>query len=236
MHPGRPLATCLALVVGAGLLAACSGAERLDEPECNATVVHDKATYRVANGLQVPRRGARLGVVPYADCQGHPEPQLGYVVLYEVEGEDPATTVLVDDPDDPEGRDATYLNEDVRYGSRPQLLKEAVRYPTCARPGRIQGQWLWIDPEDLPNGERPGDAEVPYTVELRTRQGADIGLGQWADVALQAEVTARTRPVPDVAMIRRATLDREQVTVALRCDGAAFEVTSIALKAGGLAR
>jgi hypothetical protein len=212
----------VAIAMCAVPLAGCSGGTP-EEPECSARVGYADNTYRPTNGLHTPRRGAALAESSYLGCDGERSDGLGTVQLYEVAGEDPSVVVLAAE----EGLDTVYYNDAMTWAKRPEFMKDAEHYLTCSGPARFTGSWRWIEPEDLANSEAFDSLEVPYTGNFETSDGKGVALDRWATVSLQAEVTAETSPVPDGALFRRATLDREPVQVSLRCRDGAFEVAII---------
>ncbi len=231
-HAPTGLGCLTAAVCCTALLTACSPDTSLgDSPDTaleegyNARFRFHSDLYRPAPGMQTPPRGKSLQTAPFVDCDRNTLPEMGEATLFAVPGHDPATLAIVAE----ENGDAVYINENIPWSERPQLVKESDQYLTCSGPARFVGNWRWIDPEDMPNMEDYDSARVPYTGNFTTRTGSGVQLDRWAQVTLQAEITADTQPVPSPHFIEQATSGDAPVTVTTTCRGNRFEVATIRL-------
>lgn len=212
----------LAMASACALSISCSSPDEF-EGECSALVRLDGEVYRPAAGLQVPHRGRSLGNAEFGDCEGDPVPNPQSVPAFAVRGEDPSRLVIVAG----ESGDFVHVNDTIRRGEAPKLIKESNHYLRCSGPARFTGVWNWVDPEDMPNGEDYASAHVPYTANFTAHEGTGVSLDRWALARLQARVTVETEPVPDAEFLERATGQNAPVAVTTTCRRGRFVVETI---------
>ena len=220
MH-GRLLA--LIAAVSCAAVVSCSQGPSGNDGDCNARLRLHGDAYRPVDVLHTPHRDERIGTGTYLDCEGEPAPGLGDAQVFAIPGQDSSQLVIVAG----EKRDGVYLAEAIPWRERPQLVKDSEHYLKCSGPVRFTGVWRYVEPDDMPNGEDYGSAQVPYTANFSTRKGTRLPLDRWSEVTLQAEITSDTKPVPSAQFLERATSGDVPVTVTATCHGESFHVETI---------